>query len=77
MPQVTVQEFLEAFSAQVGVPSPSAAEFGALLELASIAAHSSERLAAPLACWMGGASGMPAAELLAAAKRVTAGSGDG
>lgn len=67
---MTVQEFLEAFSAQVGVPAPSAQEFDALLEVAAIAAHSSERLAAPLACWMGGASGMPAAELLAAAQRV-------
>jgi hypothetical protein len=69
---VTAQEFLEAFAAQVGVPAPSAEEFETLLEVASIAAHGSERLAAPLACWLGGASGMPAAELLAAAKRVAA-----
>ena len=69
---MTAQEFLEAFAAQVGVPAPSAEEFETLLEVASIAAHGSERLAAPLACWLGGASGMPAAELLAAAKRVAA-----
>ncbi len=67
---MTAQEFLAAFAVQVGVPGPTASEFDALLEVASIAAHSSERLAAPLACWMGGASGMPAAELLAAAQRV-------
>jgi len=70
---MTAQEFLEAFSAQVGVPAPDAQEFEALLEVAALAAHSSERLAAPLACWMGGASGMPAAALLAAAKAVAAG----
>jgi hypothetical protein len=69
---MTAQEFLAAFAAQVGVPAPTAHEFDTLLEVASLAAHSSERLAAPLACWMGGASGMSAAELLAAARRVTA-----
>jgi hypothetical protein len=70
---MTAQEFLEAFAAEVGVPAPSAAEFDALLEVASVAAHSSERLAAPLACWMGGASGMPALDLLGAAQRVADG----
>lgn len=67
---MTAQEFLEAFAAQVGVPAPTAEQFETLLEVAAIAAHGSERVAAPLACWMGGASGMPAADLLAAAKRV-------
>jgi hypothetical protein len=69
---MTAQQFLEAFAAEVGVAAPSAQEFDALLQVASLAAHSSERLAAPLACWMGGASGKPAAELLAAARRVAA-----
>jgi len=66
---VTVDEFLEAFAGQIGVPVPSREEADALLEVASIAAHASERAAAPLACWMGGASGLPPAELLAAARR--------
>jgi uncharacterized protein DUF6457 len=70
---MTAQEFLEAFAAQVGVPAPSAEEFETLLEVAAIAAHGSERLAAPLACWLGGASGLPADDLLTAAKRVAAG----
>jgi Domain of unknown function (DUF6457) len=63
-------EFLEAFAAQVGVAAPTREESDALLELASLAAHGSERLAAPLACWMGGASGRPASELLAVARRI-------
>lgn len=71
-PPVTAQEFLEAFAGQVGVPAPTAEEFETLLEVAAIAAHRSERVAAPLACWMGGASGMAAADLLAAARRVAA-----
>jgi len=67
---MTASEFLQAFAAEVGAPAPSADEVDALLELASIAAHASERLAAPLTCWIGGASDMPASELLAAAKRI-------
>lgn len=67
---MTAQEFLAAFSAQVGVPPPTDDEFEKLLAVASVAAHASERLAAPLACWMGGASGMPASDLLGAAQRV-------
>nr|MBA3329108.1 hypothetical protein [Solirubrobacterales bacterium] len=54
---MTVTEFLEAFAAEVGAPVPTRDEVDALLAVASIAAHGSERLAAPLACWMGGASG--------------------
>ena len=65
-----VSEFLAAFAAEIGMRAPDPQDSDALLELAGIAAHASERLAAPLACWMGGASGLPAEELLAAARRI-------
>jgi len=70
---MTADEFLVAFAVEVGAPMPSPDEIDALLEVASIAAHSSERLAAPLTCWIGGASGRPVSELLAAARRVAPG----
>jgi hypothetical protein len=63
---MNVDAFLAEFAAELGVPAPSAAEAEALLRIASIAAHASERMAAPLACWMVGASGRPIAELLTA-----------
>ncbi len=69
---MTAREFLEAFAAEIGAPAPARADFDGLLELASVAAHGSERLAAPLACWMGGVSGRPVSELLGAARRVLA-----
>lgn len=72
---MTAGEFLAAFAAEVGGPTPTDAEFATLLELASIAAHGSERLAAPLTCWIGGASGRPVSELLAAAQRVLSADG--
>ncbi len=67
---MTAREFLEAFALEIGAPVPTAEEFVELLALAALAAHSSERLAAPLACWMGGVSGRSTPELLAAARRV-------
>lgn len=70
---MTAHEFLDAFAAEVSTPAPSREEIDALLELAAIAAHASERVAAPIACWIGGASGLPASELLAAVKRVAPG----
>ena len=65
-----VSEFLAAFEAEIGMRAPDPQDSDALLELAGIAAHASERLAAPLACWMGGVSGLSADELLAAARRI-------
>jgi hypothetical protein len=72
---VTASEFLEAFAAEVGTPPPRPQDVDVLLEIAAIAAHGSERLAAPLTCWIAGASGRPASELLAAARRVAPGVG--
>jgi hypothetical protein len=60
---VTREEWVQAFCDEIGVDPPSPKEMGALLKLASIAAHDSERPAAPLACWAAGRSGRSAAEL--------------
>ncbi|MDX6679589.1 MAG: hypothetical protein QOE31_3641 [Solirubrobacteraceae bacterium] len=70
---MTASEFLEAFAAEVGMAVPTSEEADALLELATIAAHASERLAAPLTCWIAGTSALPPAELLAAARRIAPG----
>jgi hypothetical protein len=40
-----------------------------------VAAHSSERIAAPVACWIGGQTGASLAELQAAANRIGGDSG--
>ncbi len=67
---MTIAEYLQAFASQVGARAPTSEEIDALLEVASTAAHATERVAAPLTCWIGGASGRPVDELLAAARRV-------
>jgi hypothetical protein len=56
-------EWLAEFCERIGVEPPGKEEVVALLDLAATAAHSSERTAAPLACWVAGRSGRPAAEL--------------
>ncbi|HEY2477144.1 MAG TPA: DUF6457 domain-containing protein [Solirubrobacterales bacterium] len=61
--QLTREEWLRAFCAEIGVEAPSKEEEAALLELAAIAAHDSERPAAPLACWAAGRTGRSPDEL--------------
>ena len=55
---------------EIGAEAPDEETVGELLELAATAAHSSERIAAPIACFMAGRDGRPPAELRAAADRV-------
>lgn len=63
-------EWIAAFARQVGADPPSRAEIDELLELAAIAAHSSERTAAPLACWLAGRSGESLQRLKALAEGI-------
>jgi hypothetical protein len=65
-PNPTAEEWIEAFASAVGVDAPSQADMDALLELASVAAHSSERRAAPIACWIAASAGIAPEE----AKRI-------
>ncbi len=48
------REWIAAFATQLGVDAPDDATIDALLELAGIAAHASERIAAPIACYLVG-----------------------
>jgi hypothetical protein len=63
-------EWLEGFAAELGVDAPGEDEFGALLALAAEAAHSSERIAAPVACWLAARAGKSPAEAREIAKRI-------
>jgi hypothetical protein len=63
-------EWLTAFAAEIGAEPPSEEVVAELLELAATAAHASERIAAPIACWMAGRDGRPPTELRAFAERV-------
>lgn len=67
---MTADEWIRAFASELGMEPPTEEQVGELLELAAEAAHSSERIAAPLACYLAGRADRPLAELRAAAERV-------
>ncbi len=67
---MNAREWIDAFAQRLGTESPTAAEFSALLEVAGEAAHSSERVAAPVACWVAARAGVSPEEALSAARQV-------
>jgi hypothetical protein len=67
---MTRDEWIEAFARELGVDPPTPEQADKLLALAGTAAHSAERPAAPLACWVAGRAGASIEEFLAAAERV-------
>jgi hypothetical protein len=64
----TAEEWIAQFAAALGRPAPEASEVKAVLELASVAAHASERRAAPVACWLAALAGCPLDEARAVAE---------
>lgn len=64
---MTAEQWIQEFCEEIGMPAPTKEETEAILRLAAVAAHASERTAAPVACWIGGASGKPLGELQAVA----------
>jgi hypothetical protein len=54
---MTAEEWVRTFADEIGVAAPTQEEMDEILRLAAIAAHASERTAAPIACWLAGTSG--------------------
>jgi hypothetical protein len=67
---VTGHEFAREVAAALGVEPLSDEEADALLAVAGVAAHASERLAAPLTTYLAGRSGLPLDEVRAAVQRL-------
>ena len=72
----SMRDWLAGFAAEVGTAPPTREEQDMLLELAGIAAHASERTAAPITCWMAARAGVEPGDALAIGKRL-AGEKDG
>lgn len=69
---MTAEAWIESFAAASGTAAPSDSEIDRVLKLAAVAAHSSERIAAPLACWIAGREGIDLNEAIAMAERIGA-----
>jgi hypothetical protein len=54
---VNAPDWLAAYAERLGTSAPTRDEMTAVLDLAGVAAHSSQRIAAPVACWMAARAG--------------------
>jgi hypothetical protein len=66
-------EWLAAYAGKLGTDAPTKDELKAVLDLAGEAAHSSERIAAPVACWLAARAGVGLEEAMRLAREVGAG----
>ena len=64
------KQWLAAYADQLGTDPPTADELQAILDLAAEAAHASERIAAPVACWLSAKAGRSLEESLTLARQV-------
>lgn len=67
---MNANDWLSAYAEKLGTSPPSTEEFKAILDLAAEAAHSSERVAAPAACWVAAHAGADLTTALTAAREI-------
>ena len=70
---MNAREWIDGFAAELGVEPPSDDEITRIHDLAGVAAQNSDRIAAPVSCWVGGRAGASLDDLEAAAERVGGG----
>ena len=73
---MNADEWVHHFAVELGAEPPSEEQVDQILKLAAIAAHGSERTAAPVACWVGAQTDRSAEELREVAKRINPGAGE-
>ena len=67
---MNAREWIDAFAEKLGTTPPSQDDFARLLDLAGVAAHSSERVAAPVSCWVAARAGASPEQALQAARTI-------
>jgi Domain of unknown function (DUF6457) len=72
---MNARDWLAAYAEKLGTAPPSTEEFKVILDLAGEAAHSSERVAAPAACWVAARAGVDLDEALRVARDLGSDSG--
>ena len=66
------QHWTKGFAGEIGLEAPDQAKINDILKLAAVAAHASERISAPIACYLAGVSGRPLDELIGVAEALEA-----
>ena len=69
---MTTAEWVATYAEAAGIAPPGAADIDVLLQLAGVAAHASERTAAPITCWIAANAGLDPAAALALAESIAA-----
>ncbi len=67
---MNAREWIDAFAGRLGIEPPTAEEWSQLLDLAGVAAHASERVAAPVSCWVAARAGQAPEAALEAARGI-------
>ena len=70
---MTTAEWVTAYATAARVPAPSQDDVDILLQLAGVAAHASDRTAAPITCWIAATAGLAPARALALAESMALG----
>src|SRR4051812_9409261 len=70
VPGMNARSWIAAYAERLGADAPTRDEFEAILALAAEAAHSSERVAAPVACWVAAKAGVPLTDAVEAARGI-------
>lgn len=71
--QMSAKDWIARFAASLGIDAPDDGTIETLLALAGDAAHASERVAAPIACWLAARAGVEPETARRVAAAVTAG----
>ena len=67
---MNAETFLKRFAERAGVAEPSPDDIAVLLDVAGVAAHNSERVAAPITCWLAAKAGLSPEEAYAIANDI-------
>jgi uncharacterized protein DUF6457 len=67
---MNARDWLAAYAERLGTTPPSTEEFKTILDVAAEAAHASERVAAPAACWVAARAGVDLEEALRVAREL-------
>jgi Domain of unknown function (DUF6457) len=67
---MNAREWINAYAERLGTTAPSPEDFSLILNLAGEAAHASERVAAPVACWVAARAGVDLEQALEIAGQI-------
>jgi Domain of unknown function (DUF6457) len=67
---MNAKEWIDAYAERLGTTPPSPEDFSLILNLAGEAAHASERVGAPVACWVAARAGVDLDQALEIARQI-------